>query len=158
MTLPNRARLPGAPFFAAEAVRSRGADGKSELENGSCGVREEGVDRWQELRFDLWASLSLHRAHCRRWFPGPVLRGSLKLQQKGLGEERAHPLGIEPRSRAGIPDEGDGPAHAELVEQIAQLSREARQRIEDMRQAHQEMVAAHRIPVEGKGMLVVVEP
>jgi hypothetical protein len=53
-------------------------------------------------------------------------------------------------------DEGDGPAHAELAIQIAELSREARQGIEDMRQAHQEVVAPHGIPVEGKGMLVVV--
>jgi hypothetical protein len=27
MTPPNRSRLPGAPFFAAEAVRSQGAGG-----------------------------------------------------------------------------------------------------------------------------------
>ncbi len=87
---------------------------------------------------------------------GAVLGRSLELQEKGFGEEHAHPRRIEPRGSAGISDEGDGPAHAELAIQIAELSREARQGIEDMRQAHQEVVAPHGIPVEGKGMLVVV--
>ena len=87
---------------------------------------------------------------------GAVLGRSLELQEKGFGEKLAHPRRIEPRRGAGCSDEGDGPAHAELVIQIAELSREARQGIEDMRQAHQEVVAPHGIPVEGKGMLVVV--
>jgi hypothetical protein len=87
---------------------------------------------------------------------GAVLGRSLELQQKGFGEEPAHPRGIEPGGSAGGADEADSPAHAELTKQIAQLSREACQGIEDMRQTHQEVVAPHGIPVEGKGMLVVV--
>jgi len=78
------------------------------------------------------------------------------LQEKGFGEKRVHPRRIEPRAGAGCSDEGDGPAHAELAIQFAELSRESRQGIEDMRQAHAEVVAPHGIPVEGKGMLVVV--
>jgi len=52
------------------------------------------------------------------------------LQQKGFGEKHAHPRRIQPGGGAGIADEGDGPAHAELVKQIAQLSRAARQGID----------------------------
>ncbi len=73
--------------------------------------------------------------------PGAVRDRSLELQQKGFGEKHAHPRGIEPGRGAGIADEGDGPAHAELVKQIAQLSRAARQGIEDMRPPHQEGVS-----------------
>jgi len=51
---------------------------------GWCGVRDGGVDRWQELRFDLWASLSLHRAHCRGWLLGPPWAGHSSCRRKGL--------------------------------------------------------------------------
>ena len=104
---------------------------------------------------------SLDEAFPARTMPYGVVAGaalgrSLELQEKGFGEEYAHPRGIEPGGSAGGTDEGDGPAHTELTKQIAQLSREARQGIEDMRQPHQEVIAPHGIPVEGKGMLVVV--
>ena len=60
---------------------------------------------------------------------GAVRDRSLEWQEKGFGEERAHPRRIEPGRGAGCSDEGDGPAHAELAKQIAELSREARQNI-----------------------------
>ena len=87
---------------------------------------------------------------------GAVWGRSLELQEKGFGEEPAHPRGIEPGSGAGSSEEGDGTAHAELAIRLEELSGKARQGIEDMRQAHEEVVAPHGIPVEGKGMLVVV--
>ena len=58
------------------------------------------------------------------------------MQEKGFGEKPAHLRRIEPGGSAGISDEGDGAAHAELAIQAAELSREARQGIEDMREAH----------------------
>ena len=42
-----------------------------------------------------------------------------ELQQERLGEEHAHPRRIEPGGGAGIPDEGDGAAHAEFLIQAA---------------------------------------
>ena len=73
---------------------------------------------------------------------------SLELQSKGFGEEPAHPRTIEPGNSTGISDEGDGAAHAKFLIQLPYLSREARQCIEDMRQAHE--IPLHGIPVEGK--------
>ena len=81
---------------------------------------------------------------------------SLELQSKGFGEEPAHPRTIEPGNSTGISDEGDGAAHAKFLMQLPYLSREARQGIEDMRQAHEELIALHGIPVDGKGMLAMV--
>ena len=57
---------------------------------------------------------------------GAVLGRSLELQEKGFGEKPAHPRRIEPGGSAGISDEGDGAAHAELAIQAAELSREGK--------------------------------
>ena len=86
----------------------------------------------------------------------PVRIRLFELQQERFGEEHAHPRRIEPGGSARTADEGDGAAHAEFLIQAAQLPSEACQGIEHMRQAHEEVIAPHGIPVEGKGMLVVV--
>ena len=78
------------------------------------------------------------------------------MQQERFGEEHAHPRGIEPGGGTGVTDEGDGAAHAEFLIQAAQLPSEACQGIEHMRQAHEEVIAPHGIPVQSKGMLIVV--
>jgi len=120
MTLPNRQRLPFAPAFRADAVRPRVVGGKEALVVGvvwsqSGGCREvvgapvgSPGEPFPTLSAPCWGS-GLGQARTRLF----------ELQQERLGEEHAHPRRIEPGGGAGIPDEGDGAAHAEFLIQAA---------------------------------------
>ena len=53
-------------------------------------------------------------------------------------------------------NEGDGAAHTKLSVEGLEVAGEAGQGIEQVGHAHQVVIALHGVPVQGKGMLVVV--
>ncbi len=73
-----------------------------------------------------------------------------------MAEEGANPLGIQPGRGTGLADEGDGPAHAKLGVEGLEVAGEAGQGVEQVGHTHQVVVALHGVPVQGKGVLVVV--
>jgi hypothetical protein len=73
-----------------------------------------------------------------------------------LAEEGSEPPGIQPRGGAGLTDEGDGTAHAKLSVEGLEVAGEAGQGVEQVGHAHQVVIALHSVPIQGKGVLVVV--
>ena len=76
---------------------------------------------------------------------------------EGLAEEGADPVGIQPGRGTGLADEDDGAAHAKLGVEGLEVAGEAGQGVEQVGHAHQVVIALHGIPIQGKGVLVVVD-
>ena len=76
-----------------------------------------------------------------------------------MAEEGANPLGIQLGRSAGLSDGGDGATHAKLGVERLEVAGGAGQGIEPMApHTHQVAIALHGVPVQGKGVLVVVAP
>ena len=66
------------------------------------------------------------------------------------------PFGVQPRCCAGLSNEGDGASHTKLGVEFFEVLGETGQGVEQVGQAHQIVVTLHGIPVQGKGMLILV--
>lgn len=66
------------------------------------------------------------------------------MQQKGAGKQVADALGVEPRRLAGMADEGDNPACAELGIERLEVLHKAGEGVEQVGHAHGQVVALLR--------------
>src|SRR5665811_1278363 len=74
----------------------------------------------------------------------------------GLGGDPSQFLGTEPAASEGLSHESDHTTHPMVADVFGQGIGIAGQNVERMAQAHQIMIAAHRLPVIGKAVLVLV--
>ena len=79
---------------------------------------------------------------------------SEQTQSEGSIQPLLDLLWVQPRAGEGTADKAERRLHAERREQFGQFFGEAGQGVEQVRQAHEIVVAFHGVPVFGKGMLV----
>ena len=77
-------------------------------------------------------------------------------QSKGLLQSQFNLLWIQPGACEGFADKANRTTHSILLKQSRQLAGEPGQGIEQVRQAHEVVIAHHGIPVFGKEMFVGV--